>query len=137
MNNKILIVDDEPSNVRVLGRELTDRGYIIESAKDGWSGLKTVSTSRPDLILLDYMMPGMGGIDVLKELRKRGHDIPVIIITAYGTIDRAVEAIKEGAHDFITRPFEPDHVVFVVQKALEQERLRRGVETVFRPLQPI
>ena len=128
MNNKILIVDDEPSNVRVLGRELTDRGYIIESAKDGWSGLKTVSTSRPDLILLDYMMPGMGGIDVLKELRKRGHDIPVIIITAYGTIDRAVEAIKEGAHDFITRPFDPDHVVFVVQKALEQERLRRGVE---------
>jgi len=123
-----LIVDDEPFNMNILGQELTDRGFAIETASNGRRALKKVETSRPDLILLDYMMPDLSGLDVLKELRKRGIDTPVIMITAHGTINRAVEAMKEGAYDFITRPFEPDHITLVVQKALEQERLKRGVE---------
>jgi len=128
MSHKILIVDDEPFSMNILGQELSDRGYAIETAKDGQGALRKVESSRPDLILLDYMMPGMTGLDVLKELRKRGNHIPVVIMTAYGSIDRAVEAIKEGAYDFVTRPFEPDHINLVVQKALERERLIRGVE---------
>jgi len=128
MSHKILIVDDEPFSMNILGQELSDRGYAIETANDGKGALRKVESSRPDLILLDYMMPGMTGFDVLKELRKRGNEIPVVMMTAYGTIDRAVEAIKEGAYDFVTRPFEPDHINLVVQKALERERLKRGVE---------
>jgi DNA-binding NtrC family response regulator len=128
MSNKILIVDDEPFNMNILGQELSDRGYAIETAKDGQGALKRVESSRPDLILLDYMMPVMTGLDVLKELRKRGNHIPVVMMTAYGTIDRAVQAMREGAYDFVTRPFEPDHIALVVQKALERERLKRGIE---------
>ena len=128
MSDKILIVDDKPSNVKILGQELADRGYAIETATDGREALKKVESIRPDLIILDFMMPHMSGLEVLKELRKGENDTPVVMITAYGTIDRAVEAIKEGAYDFITRPFEPDHIALVVQKALERQRLKRGVE---------
>jgi len=128
MSNRILIADDEPSNAKILGEELTDRGYTVETANNGSGTLKKVESSPPDLIILDYMMPDLSGLDVLKELRKRGNDTPVIMITAYGSIERAVEAMKEGAYDFITRPFEPDHMTLVVQKALERERLRREVE---------
>lgn len=128
MSNRILIVDDEPSNLKILGEELRDRGYTVETANDGSGALNKAETSRPDLIILDFMMPGVSGLDVLRELRKKGNDTPVIMITAYSTVDRAVQAMKEGAYDFITRPFEPDHMALVVQKALERERLRREVE---------
>ncbi len=128
MSSKILIVDDEPSNMDILGQELTDRGYAIETANDGREALRKVESTRPDLIILDYMMPGLSGPDVLRELRKGGIDTPVIMITAHGTIGRAVEAMKEGAYDFIIRPFEADHITLVVQKALERERLKIGIE---------
>jgi DNA-binding NtrC family response regulator len=130
MSDKILIVDDEPSNRKILQQELIHRGYAVETANDGSEALKKVETTRPDLIILDYTMPGLSGLDVLKELRKREDDTPVVMITAYGTVDRAVQAMKEGAYDFITRPFEPDHIALVVQKALERQRLKRGVEVL-------
>ncbi len=128
MSDKILIVDDEPSNRNILGQELTHNGYSVTAAKDGREALRKIESSRPDLIILDYMMPELSGLEVLKEIRKRENDTPVVMITAYGTMERAVEAMKEGAYDFITRPFEPDHVALVVRKALEQQRLKRGVE---------
>ena len=119
---------DDPFYIKILGIELTDRGYTIETAKDDREALRKVESTRPDLIVLDYMMPNQSGLDVLKELRKRGNDTSVVMITAYGTVQRAVEAMKEGAYDFITRTFEPDHIALVVQKALERERLKRGIE---------
>ncbi len=125
---KILIVDDEPFNLDLLEQELTDQDYAIERANDGEEALKKVESFLPDVILLDYMMPKMNGIEVLKELRKRECDVPVIMLTAYGTIERAVIAIKEGAYDFLTKPFDPDHITLTVKKALEQERLKRRVE---------
>jgi DNA-binding NtrC family response regulator len=128
MSDKILIVDDEPSNRNILGQELTHEGYSVLAASDGREALRKVEFSPPDLIILDYMMPDLSGLEVLKELRKKENDIPVVMITAYGTMERAVEAMKEGAYDFITRPFEPDHIALVVRKALEQRRLKRGVE---------
>ncbi len=128
MSNRISIADDEASNAKILGEELIDRGYAVETANDGTSTLRKIEASPPDLIILDYMMPDLSGLDVLKEIRKSGTDTPVIMITAYGSVERAVEAMKEGAYDFITRPFEPDHMAFVVQKALERERLKREVE---------
>jgi DNA-binding NtrC family response regulator len=108
MSDKILIVDDEPSNRNILRQELTHRGYAVETANDGSEALNKVESTRPDLIILDYMMPDLSGLDVLRELRKKEDDTPVVLITAYGTVDRAVQAMKEGAYDFITRPFEPD-----------------------------
>jgi DNA-binding NtrC family response regulator len=128
MANKILIVDDEPFNLDLLEQELTDRGYAIERAGNGAEALKKFESFHPDLILLDYQMPDMNGIDVLKELRSRGHETPVVLVTAYGSIERAVQAMKEGAYDFIPKPFEPDHMALVVEKALDREKLRREVE---------
>jgi DNA-binding NtrC family response regulator len=128
MSDKILIVDDEPSNRNILSQELTHKGYSVVAANDGREALRKVELSRPDLIILDYMMPDLSGLEVLKELRKKENDTPVLMITAYGTMERAVEAMKEGAYDFITRPFEPDHIALVVRKALERQRLKLGVK---------
>ncbi|MBI2871363.1 MAG: response regulator, partial [Candidatus Omnitrophica bacterium] len=107
---KILIVDDEPLNLELLERELTAHNYIVESARNGEEALKNVASFMPDLILLDYMMPDMSGLEVLKELHHKENRVPAVMMTAYGTIQRAVEAIKEGACDFITKPFDADHV---------------------------
>ena len=76
------------------------------------------------MALLDVAMPDFSGLDILKEIRKRGRDFPVVMITAYGSIDLAVQAMRQGAHDFISKPFEPDHIAVVVQKAMEQQRLK-------------
>src|SRR5712692_747010 len=100
MSNKILIVDDEPFNLDLLEQELTDRGYAIERAAGGKEALGKFESFHPDLVLLDYQMPDMSGIEVLKELRGKGNETPVVMITAHGTIERAVEAMKEGAYDF-------------------------------------
>ena len=124
---KILIVDDEPFNLDVLEQELVDRGYTVERAGGGGEALAKFEASPPDLVLLDYQMPDMNGLDVLKELRRKPSAAPVVMITAYGTIERAVHAMKEGAYDFIPKPFDPDHLILVVEKALERETLRREV----------
>jgi len=97
MADKILVVDDQASNRNILRQELTHRGYAVETANDGPEALGKVESSRPDLMIVDYMMPNMSGLEVLKELRNREHDVPVVMITAYGTVDRAVQAMKEGA----------------------------------------
>ncbi len=130
MPAKILIVDDEPFNLDLLEQELADYPYTIERATDGAEALEKVESFQPDLILLDYMMPDMNGLEVLKEIRRRGNEVPVVIVTAYGTIERAVQAIKEGAYDFIPKPFEPDHMILVVEKALEREGLKREVDVL-------
>ncbi len=128
MPHKVLLVDDEPLNLDLLVQELADLGHLTATAGSGLDALAQVDSFVPDLILLDYQMPGMSGIDTLKELRNRGKDLPVIIMTAYGTIQRAVEAMKAGADDFITKPFDPEHLALVVAKALDRMRLESTVE---------
>jgi len=128
MPNKILIVDDEPFNLDLLEQELADLGYPSERASDGKQALEKITKLEPDLVLLDYRMPEMNGIDVLREIRQRNKDLPVIMITAYGTIEVAVEAVKAGADDFVTKPFDPEHLAVVVKKALERSRLKQDVE---------
>ena len=130
MTDKILIVDDEPFNLDLLEQELTDRGFAIERARDGAEMLQKTEALRPDLVLLDYMMPGMSGLDVLRELRTSESDVPVVMMTAHGSIEVAVEAMKLGAYDFIVKPFEPEHIALTVQKALEHGRLKRGAAIV-------
>jgi len=130
MSNKILIVDDEQFNLDLLEQELTELGYTIERANNGSEALKKAESFRPELILLDYMMPDLNGLEVLKELRRRENHVPVVIVTAHGTVERAVQAMKEGAYDFVPKPFEPDHLALTVQKVLERERLKRGIEVL-------
>jgi DNA-binding NtrC family response regulator len=134
MSERILIVDDEPSNRNILRQELAHRRFTVETTHNGSEALKIIESAGVDLIILDFMMPDIGGLDVLKELRAKGSDIPVIMMTAYGSVARAVEAMKAGAEDFITRPFDPDHVELVVRKALERQSLRREVEVLSEEL---
>src|SRR6266545_95962 len=134
MSQTILLVDDEPLNLDLLEQELTELGYAIEKVDSGRTALDKLAAVSPDLVLLDYQMPGMNGVQVLTEIKKRQAGLPVIMITAYGTIERAVEAIKSGADDFVTKPFDPDHLALVVKKALEQARLKSEVELLAREL---
>jgi DNA-binding NtrC family response regulator len=130
MSEKILIADDEPSNRKILAQELTHKGFAVDTARGGREALARIESALPDLVILDYMMPEMSGLEVLGELRKRGSDTPVIMITAYGSVERAVEVMRAGAYDFITRPFDPDHIELVVRKALERQSLKREVEVL-------
>ena len=128
MSNKVLVVDDEPLNLDLLEQELSDRGYVVERASGGVAALEKVKTRSPQLVVLDYLMPDMDGIEVLRRLRRDGVDLPVIMVTAHGTIEKAVEAMKHGATDFITKPFDADHLALTVAKALRAEKLGREVE---------
>ena len=128
LSGTILVVDDDPDIREVLGDRLESLGYQVLSASNGREGLEILEKQSPQLLLLDIEMPDMNGLEVLKEIRRRENDVTVVMITAYGTIERAVQAMKQGAYDFIPKPFEPDHIALTVQKALEREKLKRGVE---------
>src|SRR5919108_421563 len=128
LSGSILVVDDDADIRDILSEILNSLGSRVITAANGQECLDRVDTEAPELVLLDIEMPVKNGLEVLKELRQRGRDTTTIMITAYGTIDRAVQAMKEGAFDFITKPFDLDHIVLVVEKALERERLKRGLE---------
>ncbi len=128
MPTRILAVDDEPFNLDLLEQELGEHGYAIERATTGREALKKIEAVRPDLILLDHQLPDLSGLEVLKEIRTEDNEIPVILITAYGTVERAVEAMKHGAYDFVLKPFDPDYLLLTIRRALERERLTREVE---------
>ena len=130
VHEAILVADDDPDIREVLKDRLESLGYTVFAATNGVEALELLEKQNPSIALLDIEMPGMSGLQALKEIRKREIDITVVMITAYGTIERAVEAIRQGAYDFIPKPFEPDHIALIVQRALERERLRRGVEVL-------
>jgi DNA-binding NtrC family response regulator len=123
----MLIADDDGDIRDILKDTLASLGARIVTAANGQECLDRAEADAPDLILLDIEMPIKNGLEVLKELRYRTTDTTVIMITAYGTIERAVEAMKQGAYDFITKPFDLDHIALTVEKALERERLKRGL----------
>ena len=130
-NAKILVVDDDTDIVTVLRDRLDALGYATISANDGLRALELIEQETPHLMLIDLEMPKLSGLDVLKRMarsRPTGHDMPVIVMTAHGTITAAVQAMKQGAHDFLTKPFDVDHLAIVVRKALERASLARQVE---------
>jgi DNA-binding NtrC family response regulator len=128
LSGTILVADDDTDIRDILKDTLNSLGARIITAANGQECLDRVEVDAPDLILLDIEMPIKNGLQVLQELRQRGSDTTVIMITAYGTVERAVQAMKQGAYDFITKPFDLDHIVLTVEKALERERLKRGLE---------
>ncbi|HEY7319176.1 MAG TPA: sigma-54 dependent transcriptional regulator [Candidatus Binatia bacterium] len=126
----ILVVDDDPYIQAALGDRLESLGYHVIRASDGKQALECIEHQDPQMVFLDIEMPGMKGLDVLREIRTRGKDFPVVMITAYGSVDLAVEAMKDGAYDFIPKPFKANHIALVVEKAMERQRLRREKEVL-------
>ena len=120
---RVLIVDDDATSRRLLEVRLRALECEVLMATDGQEALAVLQQALPALMLLDLKMPGMGGIELLRTLRRDGIDLPVIVITAHGSIEAAVEAMKEGAYDFIPKPFDPKHLEIVVRKALERQQL--------------
>ena len=110
----VLIVDDEPSILKTLGGLLSDEGFEVITAPNGYEALKIIDTESPDLVLLDIWMPGIDGIETLKEIRRENPYIQVIIITGHGTIETAVKATKLGAFDLIEKPMSIDKVILSI-----------------------
>ncbi len=126
--NRVLIVDDDPASRRLLEVRLRPLECDVATAGNGEQALTAIRKDSADLVLLDLEMPRMGGMEVLRALRGEGLDVTTIVITAHGSIATAVEAMKVGAHDFITKPIDAQHFDIVVRKALEREGLKRGLD---------
>ncbi len=118
MKKRVLVVDDEESIRWVLGRCLEKAGYSVEYGKNGSHAIEKVDSDHFSLIILDIKMPDSNGLEVLHELRSKGIDTPVIIITAQNTVKNAIEAMKRGAYDYIAKPFDLDEVKLTVERAI-------------------
>lgn len=121
----ILLIDDDDSLRRVMEFSLTEAGYLVQTAASGEEGLRLLEQETPSVVITDITMPGISGMDVLRKIRGSDAAIPVIVITAYGTIESAVEAMKQGAFDYITKPFNRDELKLTIERALTMNRLAR------------
>src|SRR3989442_661695 len=119
----ILVVDDEENLRNLLIRILREDGYTVETAADGEEGLAKYKAGRYDLVLLDLKLPKLDGMSVLRSIKEHNPDALVIIITAFSTIDTAIQAIKLGAYHYVGKPFRPEELMIVVNQALERSRL--------------
>lgn len=126
---KILIIDDEKLIRWSIEKELTKLGYQVLTAEDGKIGWTIFCKERPAVVFLDYRLPGLSGIELLEKIREKDQNCPVIIITAHGGIETAVAAMKAGAFDYITKPFNIEEIHILVQKALEVYILREKIES--------
>ncbi len=120
----ILLVEDKDSLRRVLRLTLENAGYSVTEAEDARAALNQISSTRHRLVLTDLRMPHGSGLDVLRAARAADNDLPVVVMTAFGSIDEAVRAMKDGAHDFLQKPVDSNHLLLLVERALEQARLR-------------
>jgi len=121
----ILLIDDDDSLRRVMEFSLTEAGYKVQTAASGEAGLMLFERGLFDAVITDITMPGISGMEVLAKIRERDGGLPVIVITAYGTIESAVEAMKQGAFDYITKPFNRDELHLTLVKALRMRRLEK------------
>ncbi len=124
MPHSILIVDDEALTLRTIGRALEAEGYEVLSASNGEEALEIVAEDKPDLALLDVVLPGINGIEVLRQAKKTSPAMIVVMMSAYHLVDRAVEAMKLGAYDFLIKPFHIADMVNTIQRATEMLALR-------------
>ena len=121
----LLLVDDNSSIVESLFQVLTEEGYQVVTASDGLEALEALQQQNFDLVLTDLNMPRMGGMDLVGEIRKMRNPPPVIIITAYATMETAINSVKLGVYDYLLKPFNMDHVLHAVSRALEKRRLEQ------------
>src|SRR5262245_25894994 len=139
MPARILAVDDGPHTALGLRDRLEARGHAVSTASTGAAAVRSILSESPDLVLLDLQLPEGDGFDVLGRLRESGVETTVVVITAHGTVERAVRAMKEGAYDFLQKPFEPSLVEETVRRALERvslvrrDRSTRNLRTLEEP----
>ncbi len=126
MPQRILVIDDELDMLMLLRMIIEDKtDYEVETTNNPSEGLKLLTENHYDLVITDLKMPGMDGIELFDELKEIKPDIPVIIITAYGSLEIADEAMKKGVADFITKPFRQDNILFTINRVLELARVKR------------
>lgn len=128
MRFKILVIDDEPILRDSLEVALTNLGHEVITARTGEEGLELFRKETPDLILLDHWLPGINGDEVLRKIKERDSEIPLIVMTAQGSIELAVSSMKMGAFDFLVKPFNLDQIEMLVQKGLDRVRQRKELE---------
>ena len=131
----ILIVDDEQDIRDGSERILTRMKFDVSTAANGQEALEVFQEIKPDIVLLDLKMPGMDGMEVLERIRNIDDNTIVIVITGYATVETAIEAMKQGAYDFIPKPFDPDQLRIVVNRASDKVRLTREAERLEREKQ--
>jgi len=137
---RLLVIDDEENMRHMLASLLGKAGYLVDTASDGYEGLQIIDRNQYDFILCDIKMPRIDGMEFLKSARDKIADITVIMMSAYGTIDTAVKAMKLGAYDYISKPFKTDEVYLALKKAEERESLKRETfssKNVFRKLKKV
>lgn len=125
MAERLLVVDDEPSMREFLEIMLSQEGYQVRTASTGEEGVKAYRAEEPDLVLTDVKMPGMSGLDLIREIHSLDPAAPIIAITAYASADDAVRAVREGAYDYLSKPFQIEDLRIIIRNALEARRLRR------------
>src|SRR5215207_5773986 len=132
MAHDILIVDDEADIRELVSGILQDEGYLTRTARDSDDAINAVSTRRPNLVFLDIWLQGsrLDGLQLLDALKQQHPEMPVVMISGHGNIETAVAAIKQGAYDFIEKPFKADRLVLVAERALENSRLKREVKAL-------
>jgi len=122
---KIIIADDDKNLRKVLANELFEEGFNVAEADDGIKAVGLIEKNEYDVLLLDLNMPGLGGLDVLEKIKELEIPVEVIILTAHATISTAVEAMKMGAYDYLTKPFQIEELKMIIEKAYEKKRLLR------------
>ncbi|HEV8408099.1 MAG TPA: sigma-54 dependent transcriptional regulator [Sphingomicrobium sp.] len=129
---EVLVVDDEADIRELVSGVLEDEGYTVRSAADSTQTLNAIEERRPSMVLLDVWLQGskLDGLQLLQEIKRRDSTIPVLMISGHGNLDTAVAAVREGAIDFIEKPFEAERLIYLVDRATETERLRRENETL-------
>ena len=119
----ILVIDDEEIMREILETLLSREGYSVRLASNGTEGLDLARSLPFDAVIVDMMMPGIDGLQVLEELHKQDEELPVVMITAFASMENAISAMKKGAFDYITKPFKNDEVIVVLRNAIERRRL--------------
>src|SRR2546423_4413012 len=131
---RVLIVEDEPTTRLGLTELVGTWGFTTDSAADGQEALQRITTFRPSIIISDLVMPRMGGLELLRALKDEGTALTIVILTAQGTVETAVEAIKEGAYDYLTKPIEPQRLKILLDKIVERQDTLREVKVLRKQL---
>ncbi len=134
VTERVLIVEDDPSTRLGLTELVRNWGYLADSAEDGEEGLQKITTFRPAIVVTDLVMPRMDGHQLLKALREQDPDIAVVILTAQGSVESAVEAIKDGAYDYLTKPVDPQRLQILLANVVERQETLREVKALRRQL---
>src|SRR5579871_5754831 len=129
---RVLVVDDEPSARSGLEKLLRQEGYVVDTADGGTKALEVAAERPPDVAVTDLKMPGMDGVALLSKLREQDPELPVLVVTAFGEVASAVNAMRAGADDYLTKPVDFDALLLSLERALERRRQRLETEMLRR-----